>query len=100
MGCPKQERLIARYFDAAPAAVWIGVGGTLDFYAGRTRRAPRWMQAIGLEWVMRLAQEPRRLWRRYLLHDIPTLVRVTPACLRLRLGGRRERPGGPAEAAR
>ncbi len=101
LGCPKQERLIARYFDAAPGAVWIGVGGTLDFYAGRTRRAPRWVQALGMEWAMRLVQEPRRLWRRYLLHDIPTLARVAPACLRLRLrpGGRSAPPSGPAEAA-
>jgi N-acetylglucosaminyldiphosphoundecaprenol N-acetyl-beta-D-mannosaminyltransferase len=99
LGCPKQEQLIARYFNAAPGALWIGIGGTLDFYAGRTRRAPRWIQAVGLEWAMRLAQEPRRLWRRYLLHDIPTLVRVAPACLRLRLGGRNTPPRGPAEAA-
>jgi N-acetylglucosaminyldiphosphoundecaprenol N-acetyl-beta-D-mannosaminyltransferase len=47
--------------------VMIGVGGTLDFIAGVTRRAPDWMQRSGLEWVYRLAQEPRRLWRRYMV---------------------------------
>ncbi len=73
LGCPRQERLIARYFDAAPGAVWIGIGGTLDFFAGRRWRAPRFVQAAGLEWAFRLMQEPRRLWRRYLLRDLPTL---------------------------
>jgi N-acetylglucosaminyldiphosphoundecaprenol N-acetyl-beta-D-mannosaminyltransferase len=47
--------------------VMIGIGGTLDFIAGETKRAPEWMQKSGLEWVFRLAQEPRRLWRRYVV---------------------------------
>lgn len=88
LGCPKQERLIGRYYDAAPGAIWIGVGGTLDFIAGEKRRAPGWLQALGLEWLARLSQEPGRLWRRYLLRDIPFLVRLTPevAIRRLRRG--------------
>ena len=81
LGCPYQEQVIARYYEAAPAAVWIGVGGTLDILAGRTRRAPRLLQRLGLEWLARLAQEPRRLWRRYLLRDVPALVAATPACV-------------------
>lgn len=81
LGCPKQEQLIARSYDAAPGAVWIGIGGTLDFYSGRRRRAPRWMQRCGLEWSVRLAQEPGRLWRRYLLRDIPALAALLAATL-------------------
>jgi len=73
LGCPRQERLIARYHSRHPA-VWIGVGGTLDFFAGERIRAPRWAQSAGLEWGVRLLQEPRRLWRRYLLRDVPELI--------------------------
>jgi N-acetylglucosaminyldiphosphoundecaprenol N-acetyl-beta-D-mannosaminyltransferase len=47
--------------------VMIGVGATLDFIAGHRKRAPRWMQVTGLEWLFRLLQEPRRLWRRYVV---------------------------------
>lgn len=88
LGCPRQEQVIAEYYPEAPQAVWIGVGGTLDFLAGRRRRAPRAAQRLGLEWGVRLVQEPRRLWRRYLLHDLPVLARLAPSCL---LRGFRER---------
>lgn len=66
LGNPKQERWIDRYRSAVGAPVFIGVGGTLDFLTGRTRRAPSWMQRTGLEWLHRAAREPRRLLRRYL----------------------------------
>ena len=85
LGCPKQERLIAEYGDAVPAAVWIGVGGTFDFFAGKRRRAPRALQATGLEWAVRLVQEPARLWRRYLLRDLPALAAVAPGCFAARV---------------
>lgn len=65
-GCPKQEKWIAHNYNAAGASVCIGVGATIDFLAGTVKRAPRWMQVAGLEWVFRLAQEPRRLAKRYL----------------------------------
>ena len=64
-GCPKQEKWINMQYRRAGVPVSIGVGATLDFLAGTVRRAPAWMQAAGLEWVFRLAQEPRRLFRRY-----------------------------------
>jgi N-acetylglucosaminyldiphosphoundecaprenol N-acetyl-beta-D-mannosaminyltransferase len=54
-----------------PRAWMMGVGISFSFVAGRVSRAPRWMQQIGLEWVWRLAQEPRRLARRYLIEDLP-----------------------------
>jgi N-acetylglucosaminyldiphosphoundecaprenol N-acetyl-beta-D-mannosaminyltransferase len=66
-GNPKQEKWIAMHAPELQVPVMIGVGGTLDFLAGVTRRAPEWMQRSGLEWLYRLAQEPRRLWRRYMV---------------------------------
>jgi N-acetylglucosaminyldiphosphoundecaprenol N-acetyl-beta-D-mannosaminyltransferase len=66
-GNPKQEKWIAMHAPELGVPVMMGVGGTLDFIAGVTRRAPEWMQRSGLEWVYRLVQEPRRLWRRYMV---------------------------------
>jgi N-acetylglucosaminyldiphosphoundecaprenol N-acetyl-beta-D-mannosaminyltransferase len=65
LGCPKQEAWIASQRGRIPA-VMLGVGAAFDFHAGQLRRAPRWMQRCGLEWLYRLMREPRRLWRRYL----------------------------------
>jgi N-acetylglucosaminyldiphosphoundecaprenol N-acetyl-beta-D-mannosaminyltransferase len=87
LGAPKQELWSARVLDAVRPAVAIGVGGSLDFVAGRVRRAPAWISRMGLEWLFRLAQEPRRLWRRYLLRD-PAFVLVVLRTLRLRRGQR------------
>ena len=67
-GNPKQEKWIRMYADTIKVPVCIGVGGTFDMIAGITRRAPRWIQRAGLEWMYRLLQEPKRLWRRY-VHD-------------------------------
>lgn len=64
-GCPKQEKWIARNHAALEVPVSIGVGATIDFLAGTVKRAPRWMQVGGMEWIYRLAQEPRRLLKRY-----------------------------------
>ena len=64
-GCPKQEKWIAMHYRQLGVPVAIGVGATIDFLARRVTRAPLWMQRSGLEWVYRLAQEPRRLFRRY-----------------------------------
>jgi N-acetylglucosaminyldiphosphoundecaprenol N-acetyl-beta-D-mannosaminyltransferase len=67
LGAPKQERWMAEHRDRLDAAILIGVGAAFDFHTGRLDRAPAWMQRSGLEWSYRLAKEPRRLWRRYLL---------------------------------
>lgn len=64
-GCPKQEKWIAMNYLQAGVPVTIGVGATIDFLAGHMKRAPRWMQVTGLEWLYRLLQEPRRLFKRY-----------------------------------
>lgn len=67
LGPPKQELWIDRARGQVGAAVSLGVGASLDFLVGKYKRAPRWMAKIGLEWLYRLLQEPRRLWRRYLV---------------------------------
>jgi N-acetylglucosaminyldiphosphoundecaprenol N-acetyl-beta-D-mannosaminyltransferase len=64
-GNPKQEKWIAMHRHRLRVPVCIGVGGTFDFLAGVNARAPQWMQRSGLEWLHRLSQEPRRLWKRY-----------------------------------
>lgn len=69
LGAPKQEIWIDQTRDALRPAVLLAVGASLDFVAGETSRAPRWMSQVGLEWVYRLAQDPGRLSRRYFLRD-------------------------------
>jgi N-acetylglucosaminyldiphosphoundecaprenol N-acetyl-beta-D-mannosaminyltransferase len=69
LGAPKQELWIAEAGPTLRGPVLLGVGASIDFLAGTVRRAPTWMSSAGLEWLYRLAQEPRRLWRRYLLRD-------------------------------
>jgi N-acetylglucosaminyldiphosphoundecaprenol N-acetyl-beta-D-mannosaminyltransferase len=64
-GCPKQEKWIAMHYRTLGVPVIVGVGATIDFLAGHLKRAPKWMRRTGTEWMFRLAQEPRRLFRRY-----------------------------------
>lgn len=64
LGCPRQERWMDSHRSSLPL-VMMGVGAFFDYYSGRVRQAPAWMQRIGLEWLFRLIMEPRRLWRRY-----------------------------------
>lgn len=66
MSSPQKERFIDRWGARLGVAFVMGVGGSFDVVAGKTRRAPLWMQRTGLEWAFRVAQEPRRMWRRYL----------------------------------
>ena len=89
LGSPKQERLIRTLRGEAPGAWWIGVGISLSFLAGHVDRAPRWMQAVGLEWLHRMAQEPRRLFRRYVIDGIPFAVGLLAGSALARLSGRR-----------
>jgi N-acetylglucosaminyldiphosphoundecaprenol N-acetyl-beta-D-mannosaminyltransferase len=67
LGAPKQEFWAADHAAALSAPLILPVGAAFDFHAGRVRRAPPWMQRTGLEWLFRLASDPRRLWRRYLV---------------------------------
>ena len=83
LGTPKQELWMAAHAHRIDAGVLIGVGAAFDIHAGLTRQAPRWLQRSGLEWAFRLAQEPRRLWRRYLYNNPRFLAGVArrPPCL-------------------
>jgi N-acetylglucosaminyldiphosphoundecaprenol N-acetyl-beta-D-mannosaminyltransferase len=69
LGVPRQEKWMARMRPLLTAPVLVGVGAAFDFHAGLVPQAPAWMQRLGLEWLFRLAQEPRRLWRRYLHYN-------------------------------
>jgi N-acetylglucosaminyldiphosphoundecaprenol N-acetyl-beta-D-mannosaminyltransferase len=90
-GCPKQEKWIAMHYRSLGVPVSIGVGGTIDFLAGRLARAPLWMRRTGSEWMFRLAQEPRRLFKRYVRDFWYFGWHLTAQLLRTRL--RRGRQG-------
>ena len=88
LGAPRQEIWMQKHAAAFDGAVLVGVGAAFDIMAGRFREAPRWMTRHGFEWAFRLAQEPRRLARRYLVDD-PWIIRWA---LMERLRGRRRPP--------
>jgi N-acetylglucosaminyldiphosphoundecaprenol N-acetyl-beta-D-mannosaminyltransferase len=69
MGSPRQEVWIAQHRGQLSGVI-LPVGGSFEVMAGEKKRAPRWAQRLGLEWTWRLAQDPRRLWKRYLLEDL------------------------------
>ena len=73
-GAPKQEIWLGRNNERLKTGIIVTVGGTFDFLAGKTVRAPLWMQKSGLEWLWRLLHEPKRLWRRYLIGNARFLV--------------------------
>jgi N-acetylglucosaminyldiphosphoundecaprenol N-acetyl-beta-D-mannosaminyltransferase len=85
LGFPKQERLIVRLRRRLPRTWFVSVGIGLGFLSGHTRRAPRWLQRAGLEWLHRLVHEPRRLARRYLVDGVPFLARVLAHSARRRV---------------
>jgi exopolysaccharide biosynthesis WecB/TagA/CpsF family protein len=80
LGCPKQD-LFAYEHRHTIKAVQVCVGAAFDFHAGVKKMAPRWMQRRGMEWLYRLAQEPRRLWRRYLVTNSLFVAKVGRALL-------------------
>lgn len=69
LGTPKQERFMAEYMDKLDVRIMIGIGAAFDLHTGRLKDAPSWMKSAGLQWLHRLIQEPRRLWRRYLINN-------------------------------
>ena len=83
LGNPKQELWMGRNAARLDVPVMIGVGGTFNFITGRVKRAPRWIQRSGLEWIFRIYQEPGRLWRRYAYG----LAKFSWLSLRALLGG-------------
>jgi len=74
VGAPKQEKWIMKHRHRFPhVKIFMGIGATIDFEAGEKPRSPKWMSTLGIEWVHRLASEPKRLWKRYLIEDAPFL---------------------------
>lgn len=92
LGTPKQERFMAETWAKLDTALMIGVGAAFDFHSGRVRQAPQWMQRSGLEWLFRLAMEPRRLAYRYLVYN-PLFVLRTFA----QLSGLKRYPVDPSD---
>jgi N-acetylglucosaminyldiphosphoundecaprenol N-acetyl-beta-D-mannosaminyltransferase len=91
LGAPKQEFWAANHELDLRVSLILPVGAAFDFYSGRVRRAPTWMQRMGLEWLFRLAADPRRLWRRYLVTNsqflflvVKDVVNNRPHCSRCR----------------
>lgn len=76
MGVPIQERWLAVHLADTGASVGIAVGGLFDFFSGTIPRAPLWMRELGLEWLFRLCQEPRRMWKRYVIGNLVFLWHV------------------------
>jgi len=76
LGAPFQELFIHQYKHLLNAKLLLGVGGLLDFYSNKTKRAPLFIREIGFEWVYRMIQEPKRMWKRYLLGNPTFLYRV------------------------
>jgi N-acetylglucosaminyldiphosphoundecaprenol N-acetyl-beta-D-mannosaminyltransferase len=90
LGMPKQELWMHRIADQLPGVALVGVGAAFDFLAGTVDEAPEWMMRIGLEWLFRLSQEPRRLWRRYLWNNPAFVVLVMRQIMLQRLRGSSE----------
>jgi N-acetylglucosaminyldiphosphoundecaprenol N-acetyl-beta-D-mannosaminyltransferase len=86
LGFPKQERLIVELRKRLPTTWFISCGVSFSFVAGEIQRAPLLVQRLGLEWLHRLAQEPRRLYRRYLLEGVPFLIALMWSALSTRAG--------------
>ena len=70
LGCPKQEKFIWNNREYLNVPVSLGLGASFDFEAGNIKRAPRWMQKCGFEWLFRITQDPKRLFKRYIIDDM------------------------------
>ena len=75
---------MAEYMPKLDVTLMVGVGAAFDFHSGRVRQAPRWIQRSGLEWLFRLVQEPRRLWRRYLKNNPRFIYHIAGQVTRLK----------------
>ncbi len=83
LGTPKQEIFMYEYLPLLDTNVMLGVGAAFNFLTGRVKRAPKWMQNLSMEWVYRLAMEPRRLWKRYLYSNPVFAIKFIQQLLRL-----------------
>jgi N-acetylglucosaminyldiphosphoundecaprenol N-acetyl-beta-D-mannosaminyltransferase len=89
MSSPKKEKFLHEHFDILKNVNFtMGVGGTFDIIAGVTRRAPKWVQEMGMEWFVRLAQEPGRMWKRYLVGNTVFIFLVVREKLKRSVNGK------------
>jgi N-acetylglucosaminyldiphosphoundecaprenol N-acetyl-beta-D-mannosaminyltransferase len=84
LGTPKQERWMEEHRDKLQVPVLVSVGAAFDLLSGRRNQAPKWMREHGFEWLFRLSQEPRRLWRRYLIYGPQFIAYLGLESLRLK----------------
>jgi N-acetylglucosaminyldiphosphoundecaprenol N-acetyl-beta-D-mannosaminyltransferase len=84
LSTPKQERFMARYVERLGVPVLVGVGAAFDYHTGRLRDCPRWAKRAGLQWLHRLLQDPRRLWKRYVRNNPEFLWKLALQLLHLR----------------
>jgi N-acetylglucosaminyldiphosphoundecaprenol N-acetyl-beta-D-mannosaminyltransferase len=98
LGAPKQEQWMAAH-KGKVQAVMLGVGAAFDFLAGRKRQAPKLLQRLGLEWLFRLVNEPRRLWQRYLYRNPRFVALFVAQLIRRRRAGLRPAAGGTNEGS-
>lgn len=89
LGMPKQELWMDGIRAELPGVALLGVGAAFDFLAGTKKQAPAWMQKAGMEWLFRLIQEPRRLWRRYVWNNPAYAFLLLMQIVRSKLGGSR-----------
>ena len=95
LGTPKQDQFIAAIRHELPRAWWVGVGISFSFLAGDVRRAPAWVQRVGLEWVFRLSQEPSKLAKRYLVRGLPFAASLMGRAALQRIRSRGSRAARP-----
>ena len=88
LGAPKQEKWMAAHLGRIKATAMVGVGAAFDFHSGNAKWAPRWVRDLGLEWIWRLAQEPRRMWRRNLDNPLFLLAVINQRCETFWFNGR------------
>ena len=81
---PRQERFMAQYADRLKVPLLVGVGAAFDYHTGRIRDSPNWLKRAGLQWLHRLLQDPRKLWRRYLRNNPAFLWKIIPQLLSMR----------------
>ena len=89
LSTPKQEKFMAEYVDRLQVPLLVGVGAAFDYHTGRIRESPRWIKRAGMQWLHRLMQDPRRLWRRYLCNNPAFLWNIA-----LQFSGLKRYPSG------
>ncbi len=97
LSTPKQERFMAQYIDRFEVPLLVGVGAAFDYHTGRIRDCPRWVKRAGLQWLHRLMQEPRRLWKRYLRNNPAFVWNIMLQLFKLRQFPRRESGGSEGQ---